>query len=372
MTPRERVLAAMNGEELYPVPVDLYESGVHWELRSKLLKHFGLTEEDNEGLLKSLKACVRWAHPLYTGPPLEEIPSGVPVYPSRKVMKDIWGTYGESVASYYEGIPRPPRSAQTVAEVEAYPWPDPDWFDYGRVGWLLDPDESYLPMAEWARLYGDYARLAGGWSPIFSRAMDLFGMETGLLHVADRPELIEAAITHIADFLKEHYRRMARAGQGCFEIMAWGDDIASQKALLLSPNLRRKWFLPIWKRLFAIGHAHGMKVAFHSCGSVRDVLPDLIDAGLDILENIQVNAVGMNPAELKREFGKHLTFYGGMGVQDALPRGSTERVRTEVRYLIDTLGKNGRYFFTTAHYMLDDVPLENALAVYDEAGKYRP
>jgi len=371
VTPRERVLAAMNGEELYPIPVDLYENGVHWELRSSLLRHFGLAEDDNEGLLKALNACIRWAMPLYVGPPLEEVPSGIPIYPSRKVRKDIWGTYGESVASYYDGIPRPLRSAETVAEVDAYPWPDPDWFDYDRLGWLLDPPEAYMPVAEWAGRYSDYARLAGGWSPIFSRAMDLFGMETGLLHVASRPELIEAASARNADFLEEYYRRLARVGRGHFEIMAWGDDIASQRGLLLSPAKWRKWFLPIWKRLFAIAHENGMKVAFHSCGSVRVVLPDLIDIGLDIFENVQVNAVGMDAAELKREFGQYLTFYGGMEIQEVLPKGSTDDVRREVRRLIGILGENGRYIFTTAHYLMDDVPMGNALAMYDEAVKYR-
>jgi uroporphyrinogen decarboxylase len=275
------------------------------------------------------------------------------------------------VASYYDGIPRPLRSAATVAEVDAYPWPDPDWFDYERVGWLLDPPEAYLPLGEWAKRYGDYARLAGGWSPIFSRAMDLFGMDTGLAHVADRPELIEATNAHIADFLEEYYRRLARAGRGHFEIMAWGDDIASQQSLLLSPAQWRKWYLPIWKRLFAIAHENGMKVAFHSCGSVRPVLGDLIDIGLDIFENVQVKAAGMDPTELKREFGRHLTFYGGMDIQDTMPKGSPEDVRREVRRLIGILGEKGRYIFTTAHYLMDDVPIENALAMYDEAEKYR-
>jgi uroporphyrinogen decarboxylase len=365
------VLAAMKGEELYPVPVDVYEGGVHWELRAKLQQHFGLAENDNEGLLQAFHACLRWGKPHYIGPPLEEIPTGVPIYPARKVMRDIWGTYGETVATYSDEVPRPLHAAQTVAEVEAHAWPDPAWFDYGRVGWLLDPPESDLPVAEWAKVNGDYARLAGGWSPVFSRAMDLFGMETGLTHVAEHPELIEAAIARIADFYEEFYRRFARAGRGHFDILAFGDDFATQRGLMLKPELWRQWFLPIWKRLFALGHEHGMKVAFHSCGAIRPVLADLVDIGLDILENVQVQAVGMDPAELKREFGQHLSFYGGMDIQAIMPSGSTEEVRREVRRLIDTLGVNGCYIFTTAHYLMDDVSVENTLAMYDEAEKYR-
>jgi uroporphyrinogen decarboxylase len=124
--------------------------------------------------------------------------------------------------------------------------------------------------------------------------------------------------------------------------------------------------------LFAIAHENGMKAALHSCGSVRAVLGDLVDAGLDILENVQVMAVGMDPTELKREFGKHLTFYGGMDTQEILPLGSPDDVRREARRLIQIFGKGGRYIFCTTHYLMDDVTLENALAMHDEIKKFRP
>lgn len=371
MTPRERVLAAMNGEEVYPIASDVFENGVHPELRAKLLRHFGLATDDNEGLLKALDACIRWARPLYIGPPLEELPSFTPVYPALKVVKDMWGACGECTATYHDGTHCPLRSVETVAEVDAYPWPTPDLFDYDRVGWILDPPEAYLSVAEWAKRNGDYARLAGGWSALFSRAMDLFGMEVGLMNIAENPAVMEATIAHIGEFHEEFYRRFARACRGHFDILAWGDDFASQQGLLMQPALWRKWFLPIWKRLFAIAHENEMKSALHACGSVRAILGDLVDAGLDILEIVQVTAVGMDPKELKQEFGKHLTFYGGMDVQHILPQGSPEDVRREARRLIDILGKDGRYIFTTMHYLMDDVPLENALAMHEEVRAYR-
>jgi uroporphyrinogen decarboxylase len=324
-------------------------------------------------LLKALDACIRWARPLYIGPPLEEDTSGahVPIYPALKIVKDIWGTWGEGAATYYDGLPRPLRTAETVAEVEAHPWPTPDWFDYNRVGWILDLPETYGPAAAWAARNANYARLAGGWSPVFSKVMDLFGMETGLSNIAANPAVIETTIAHIAEFQEEYYRRFARACRGHFDILAWGDDFSSQEGLLLRPALWRKWFAPIWKRLFAIAHENDMKAALHCCGSVRAILGDLVDAGLDILEIVQVTAAGMDPKELKQEFGQHLTFYGGMDTQHILPRGSTEDVRREVRRLIDILGENGRYIFTTMHYLMDDVPMENALAMHDEIRTYR-
>ena len=371
MTPRDRVMAALSGQELYPVPYDVYENGVHPVLHAKLVEHYGLAEDDIEGLMKAMGACVRWTRPLYIGPPFEEGNFGTPVYPAKKILKDIWGTWGESVATYTDTVPRPLSSAETVADIEAHPWPNPDWFDYERVGWFTDTPETHLPIAEWAKRNSDYARLGGGWSPVFSRAMDMFGMERGLTHVADRPELIEATMAHIAGFFEEYYRRLARAGRGHFDILAWGDDFASQQAMMLRPELWRKWLLPIWKRLFAIAHENGMKAAFHSCGSVHAVLGDLVDAGLDIFENVQVKARDMDPKDLKREFGKHLAFYGGMDIQEIMPKSSPDEVRREVRRLIDILGKGGRYVLCTGHFLMDDVPLDNALAMYDEARRYR-
>jgi uroporphyrinogen decarboxylase len=102
------------------------------------------------------------------------------------------------------------------------------------------------------------------------------------------------------------------------------------------------------------------------------VIGDLIDAGLDILEVVQVGAAGMEPAALKREFGAHLTFYGGMDVQRVLPQGSADEVRAEVRRLAELLGRHGRFLLANCHLLMDDVPTRNVLAMYDEANHFSP
>ena len=240
------MMAVINGEALYPVPTDVFENGVHPELRKRLAQHFGFAEQDNESLMKVFGASIRWARPLYIGPPFEESNTHVPIYPSTKMVKDMWGTWGEAAATYYDGLPRPLIKVETVAEIDAYPWPNPDWFDYGRVAWIMDEPKDYIPVAEWAARNSNYAKLAGGWSPIFAKAMDMFGIKTGLMHIAERPDLMEATIKHIGEFLVEYYRRLAQAGRGHFEILAWGDDFASQQGLMMQPTKWRKWFLPIW------------------------------------------------------------------------------------------------------------------------------
>jgi uroporphyrinogen decarboxylase len=372
MTPRDRVLAALNKSEVYPVAVDVFENGMWPQLEASLSQHFGLAADDHERLLDALGSCVRWAMPRYIGPPLETYPGAAePVYPARRIYRNIWGTW-EGLETYSEVLYRPLRYAQSVSDVHAHKWPDPDRFDYQRVGWFWHTPETAEPVAVWSARHSEYGRLIGVWNPVFSRVMDLFGMEAGLVNLAARPDLIDATVGHIGDYLIEHNRRMARAARGLFDIHAHGDDFGGQNGMLLSPDMWRKYFLPLWRKIFDISHQNGLKAQLHSCGSIRPVIPDLIDAGLDILEVVQITAQDMDPVELKREFGRDLTFYGAFDTLHILPYGSPVEVRREARRLIDIFSKDGGYILSTTHFMFDEVPPENVLALYDEAGSYRP
>ena len=158
----------------------------------------------------------------------------------------------------------------------------------------------------------------------------------------------------------------------CVDFLAYGDDFAGQNAMMISPDSWRKLFLPIWKRLFEIAHKYNMKTIMHSCGTVRPVLGDLVDAGLDVFEVVQITATDMDPKELKREFGKDLTFYGAIDTQQILPRGTTEEVKDEVRRIIDIFAKDGRFILSSMHIPQPDVPAENVIAMFDEAKSYVP
>lgn len=374
--PRERVLSAVKGEEVFPIPVDVMENLIYPDLEARLCQHFNLAEDDHEGVLRALGAHFRWAKPAYIGPPLEEatfqLPSSFEVsFPAKKAARGIWGTW-EGVGTLSEVFDRPLKSVETVADIEAYAWPDPNWFDYTHVGWIHDDADAYLPVSQWAERHCGYARVGVAFELVFTRILDLFGMETGLMHMATRPDLIQATVAHIGEFLEEHYRRIAQVGQGYFDFLYFIDDFAGQGGMLLSPQKWKEYFLPLWKRLFAIVHAYDMKVLMHMCGAVRPVLGELIDAGLDVFAVVQTTAVGMDAAELKREFGADLTFYGGVDTQRILPYGSPDDVRREVRRLADILGKGGRYVLSSSHLLMDEVPLGNVLAMYDEACLYQP
>lgn len=373
ITPREAVIKALNHEDVYPIPVDVFENGVHPKLEEKLLKHFGLKPKDHVGLLKALNAHFRWGTPVYIGPPLDTASFDMPIaWPWLKITKNIWGVW-EGVESYSDNIfPRPLANAQTVADIESHSWPDTNWFDYSHFTWFYDHWLSSYHIDDWSAANKDYMKIVGGWNPVFSRIMDLFGMEQGLVNLSLNPKIIEAAVNHIGSFLEEFYEKLAQSSEGKADILGFGDDFGCQTNMLISPEQWRKLFLPLWKRLFKIAKKHNMKVMMHMCGAIKPVLGDLIDAGLDIYEVVQINARGMDPVELKQKFGKHLTFYGGMDIQKLLLFGSVEDIRRQVRYLIDTLGKGGGYVLSTFHFLMDDVPPENALAMYDEALNYRP
>jgi uroporphyrinogen decarboxylase len=197
-------------------------------------------------------------------------------------------------------------------------------------------------------------------------------METTLQNLILAPELIEAMTEHITDFYYGLSRRSFEAAPGKIDIFFIGDDYAGQEGLLLSLDHWRRFFKKALARMFALAKEYGTKVMFHSCGAIRDLLPDLIDIGLDIIMPLQLTAKGMEPEALKRDFGQHITFYGGIDEQRTLVHGTEEEVRREVRARIDVLGRGGGYILSSSHVLLPEMPLSNILAMYDEATHYVP
>jgi uroporphyrinogen decarboxylase len=151
-----------------------------------------------------------------------------------------------------------------------------------------------------------------------------------------------------------------------------GDDVASQRSLVMSPRSWRQLIKPHLARVFAVGKAHGLWVAYHCCGTLRPIIGDLVEMGLDVLNPVQCNCPGMDPLELKREFGSKLSFMGGVDTQDLLPHGSADDVRRATRRLIDGMtGDGGGFILAASHTIPPETPLENIFAMYAEAGLSR-
>jgi uroporphyrinogen decarboxylase len=319
------------------------------EVEAGLRHHF--TVNDIEAIRLALGIDVRWLHPLSYR--LAEHPelSGLSLFGTDEARLF---SFGDAM-----GEGRPLQGVETVAEIENSSWPDPDWFDYDSVTRL-------------ARHYQDYGLVAPStWTPLFCRISELCGMEDTLILLLQEPILIEAMVEQLENFYTEYLTRILDAAPGQIDIMFTGDDVAGQEGMLFSLETWRRFFKEPYARIFQVAKDRGVQVMFHVCGSCMDVIPDLLDIGMDILQVLQFSARRMDPRSLKAEFGQDLCFCGGVDVQQLLPHGTTEQVRAEVRLLIDTLGKGGGYILGPAHSLLDDVPVENVLAMYDEARRYR-
>ena len=345
MTPRERVLAALNHEPTDRVPCDVTHGQFMPDLERRMRLHFSVN--DTEAINVALGIDARWIKPVYRRPP--ESPLG-----QEQVT---WFGTTDGLLSYADGLGlRPLRDVGTIAEVERFFWPDPDWFDYEAAATL-------------AAQYSRYALVGGYWNPVFCRICDLCGMEHALMLLLDRPAVVEAMIEHITAFNLGYYQRLFDAAPD-IDILFVGDDAAGQQGLLISRQVWCRYFNGPLRRIFDLAHQRGKRVMFHICGAARELIPDLLDIGLDVLEPVQTSATGMDPGELKKEFGRSLSFWGGIDIQHTLPFGTEEEVRAAARERIEVLGEGGGYVLGPSHSLLDDVPSENVLAMYDEARRF--
>lgn len=201
--------------------------------------------------------------------------------------------------------------------------------------------------------------------------MYLRGVKQALIDPLINPELTHRLYEKITDFYLDLNKRCFEEAGDMIDIFMMGEDMGTQNGLLVSPKIFREFIKPYLTKHVQLAKSYGIKVMLHSCGAVRRLIPDFIEMGIDILNPIQVRAVGMNPAELKEEFGDRLSFHGSVDIQRTLPRGSCEEVREEVRGRIRTLGEGGGFILCTTHNIQMDTPVENILAMYDEAKRFR-
>jgi uroporphyrinogen decarboxylase len=171
-----------------------------------------------------------------------------------------------------------------------------------------------------------------------------------------------------------YLERILEAACGKIDIVLTGDDFGSQAGPLVSPAMWDAFLREGFAAYARIAHAGGATVMHHTCGSVGPIIPGMIECGLDVLQSLQPEAAGMEPARLKAEFGRRLAFQGGVSIQQTLPFGSPGEVRAEVRNLAEVMGPGGGYVFCTAHNVQADVSVENVGALmqaYHEFGVYR-
>ena len=348
MTPRERVLSALNHQEPDRVSLDMTQDDISPQLDTELRNHFMV--KDFEAVRLACGLDIRWIQPISHR--LSQHP--------ELAGKTWFGTLDGSSASFAECVgSRPLKGVKTVAAIENYSWPDSDWFDYCSVTTLTEQYKNYAIIAPRT------------WSPLFCRICELCGMEETLMMLYDSPAMIEAMVERITDFSVQFLARTLDAAPGQVDIMYTGDDPAGQEGMLFSVETWRRFFKKPYARIFQVAKDRGVRVMFHSCGCIVDLIPELLDIGLDILQPLQFSAGRMDPRDLKTRFGKELCFCGGVDIQHTLPHGTPDEVRAETKELIGVLGKNGGYILASSHTLLNDIPFDNVLAMYDEAQRYK-
>jgi uroporphyrinogen decarboxylase len=193
-------------------------------------------------------------------------------------------------------------------------------------------------------------------------------MEDLMMDFALRKEYARHLIDRIEERMMTFLDRMLTRHSEGIDIVYMADDYCSQLAPLFSPQTFEEFVFPYLSRVAEKVHRHDKKFLLHVCGAVRPLLPMIIEAGVDMLEPIQVRAKGMDPASLKRDFGKDLCFYGGVDLQRLLCQGTPQQVSDEVKRLINVLGENGGYILGPGHtYIQVDAPFENIMAMYETA-----
>ncbi len=238
-----------------------------------------------------------------------------------------------------------------------FPWPDPEKY--------IDPDLCRKLVDE----APDNKTVLGMlWACHFQDTCAAFGMQTALMNMIAEPELVHYVDDHIIAFYEKALRIFLEATKGRVHAVLIGDDIGSQRGLMLSPALISQFVIPGAKRLIDIAHSYGVKVIYHSCGSIAEAIPMLIEAGVDVIHPIQALAAGMQPELLKASFGDQISFCGGVDTQELLPNGTPEQVMAKVREL-RTIFPTGLIVSPSHEALQPDVPPENVKAMFDEACK---
>ena len=243
-------------------------------------------------------------------------------------------------------------NAETIADIEKYPWPDPDYCGFTEIYKQVEqiPDKMVF---------------TGMWCPFFHNIADFFGMENYFIKMYECPEVVEAATERIVDYyVAANEKYFAGLGDKA-DVMFFGNDFGTQRDLFVSPELFRKFVLPSFKRLIAVGKKYNKKIMLHSCGSIYRIIPDLIDAGVDILHPIQAQAAGMSASDLA-QYKNDLAFVGGIDAQTFFVNATPQQIKDEVHRVRDILGPN--IVISPSHEeVLPNVPAENILAMAEAA-----
>jgi len=291
---------------------------------------------------------IRTVSPRYCGP---ELPK----------LVDVWGIRRKYVSygggGYLEFEHHPLAGVEDPRVIEAHPWPDPDLYTYAETAERFrraDPDgrvAKKLCVTVCGNPFETYCWMTG--------------LEEAMINLVANPELVHLALDGICTFFEGKMRRAVECCGDEVDLFYFGDDLGGQKRLLFSREHYRSVVQPSHRRLvaFAKSLVPGAKTMLHTDGAVFEILPDVVEAGFDAQDAVQVDARGMDPAALKQRYGDELVFHGGISVQALLPSEDAETVERTCRELVETFGKGGGYVAVPTHAIQLGTPTDNVLAM---------
>lgn len=347
MIPRERVLLAMNRKKPDKVPKEADFTPPAYELFKQKagtgdpVLYFNM-EMRGAGFGATTR---RTDFSKYLG----ELPPGTTV--------DEWGV-GHTPGSmhHFTKMVHPMQKFKTPSEVAGYPFPDiKENYRHSR----LEEEVERLKRSGFA--------VGGSWGSIFETSWYMRGMEEFLADLYENPDLVTAILDKVTDICCFQAERMAQAGA---DILRGGDDVGTERAMMMSPQTWRRWLKPRLASVIAAAKKIKPDILFfyHSDGFIEPIIPDLIEVGVDILNPVQPEC--MDPAKLKKQYGDKLAFWGTMGTQSTMPFGTSDDVRKVVRERIETVGYDGGLLLAPTHVLEPEVPWENIVAFFDEIEKF--
>jgi len=348
MNHRERILAAIRRQPVDRLPTDMWATD---EVHRKLFAH--LHVDNVVDLYDKLDIDgIMGIAPPYIGPALKVVDG---------YGEDEWGmgyrlqAYGSGV--YEEQVAFPLAEAATIADLEAYRWPSPDWYDYDAL-----PERA-------ARYEG--RAIECGYTAVFYYHNKLRGLEQSLMDPLLRPEFTHYLVQRLSDFFTQYHRRCFEAGRGVVDITQVTDDWGSQNGLLTSPRVFEEFYRAATQRAIDLAKSYGLIVFHHDDGDMRPLLPRLVAMGIDVLNPIQWRCGNWDLETLKAEYGDRLCFHGALDNQQTLPFGTVEGVRAEVRRMVETLACDRTGFIVAPCHNLQAItPVENIVAMYEAAREY--
>lgn len=382
MNSRERILKALKHEETDQIPFDL--SGSTWTGITKtayhnLLSHLGIEQhEDNwadviqqlvipsESVLEELGSDTRGLFPLTSHN--WDVHSKLKDCGNYLEYNDEWGfTHNFPKGGFWFSLVKSPMEEIDFTQpdiINSFNWPDA-----GNKQRFSGLRQRALQIRKQDKIVMTKGLCAG----LFEMHQRVRGMENAMLDPMFYPENSDQLIGKLADLKIEFWDAQLDEIGDVVDIIGEGDDYGTQQSQLISPDQFRNYYKPHLARVlsFIKEKKPDAKVLFHSCGNVRPIIPDLIEMGVDILNPVHVTATGMEPKQLKTDFGKSIVFWGGgIDTQHILPSGLKQDVIDDVKKNIDALAPGGGFVFSTVHNIQAEVPPKNIMTMINTVKQY--